>query len=105
MVKNTVVPFETIVNIISNVKGPEEQLKKYLLLIEDLDRRMNLAVKFKSTDVIVDVSAYALEIRATQIKFFSFSVLQSAKRPYRPHELPQSIQRGHGRLFEVSDLA
>ncbi len=57
MVKNPPVSFETIVFIISNAKGPIEQIKKYLSQIENIERRQVLAIKFKLTDVVIDVSS------------------------------------------------
>jgi hypothetical protein len=56
MVKSPPVSFETIVFIISKVeKGHPEQIKKYLSLVEDVERRQALAIKFKITDVVLEV--------------------------------------------------
>ena len=35
-------------------KGPSEQFRKYLNLIENIERRQQLAVKFKENEVVVD---------------------------------------------------
>lgn len=55
MVQKHNVSYETIFYIIYNGKGPNEQLKKYLSLIEDLERRSLLAMKLKITDVVIEV--------------------------------------------------
>lgn len=54
MVKNSYLSYESIVFIISHVRGPAEQIKKYLFLIENIDRRQTLAMHFKETEVIID---------------------------------------------------
>ena len=55
MVKSPPVSFETIVFIISKVKGPQEQIKKYLSMVENVDKRQTLAIKFKITDIVIEV--------------------------------------------------
>ena len=55
MVKSPPVSFETIVFIISKVKGPPEQIKRYLSLVDDVNKRQTLAIKFKITDVVIEV--------------------------------------------------
>ena len=55
MVKMPPVSFETIVYMITNAKGPAEQIKKYLNLIESIERRQALALKFKLSDVVIEV--------------------------------------------------
>lgn len=55
MVKSPPVSFETIVYIISKVKGPQEQIKKYINLVENVEKRQALANKFKATDIVIEV--------------------------------------------------
>lgn len=55
MVKTPPVSFETIVFIISKVRGPNEQIKKYVSQIENLDKKQTLAIKFKLTEVVIEV--------------------------------------------------
>ena len=54
MVKNPPVSYETIVFIISHVKGPGEQIRKYLNLVENVERRQQLALKFREYEVVVE---------------------------------------------------
>jgi hypothetical protein len=37
------------------VKGPQEQVKKYLSLVDDVNKRQTLGIKFKITDVVIEV--------------------------------------------------
>ena len=50
------VRYETILSIIYYAKGPEEQLKKYLSQVEDLENRRLLAIKLKIYDIVIEVS-------------------------------------------------
>ncbi len=54
MVKNPPVSYETIVFIICHVKGPGEQIRKYLNMIENIERRQQLAIKFKEYEVVIE---------------------------------------------------
>ncbi len=60
MVKNPPLSYETIVYIISHSNGPIEIIKKYLNLVENIERRQVLALKFKQTDIVIDVSIYII---------------------------------------------
>lgn len=55
MVKSPPVSFETIVFIISRVKGPPDQIRKYLNQIENIERRQALALKFKIVETVIEV--------------------------------------------------
>lgn len=55
MVQKPLVSFETIVYILVNLKAPNDQIRRYLGLVDDLDLRKDLAMKLKLTDLIVDV--------------------------------------------------
>lgn len=68
MVKNPPVSYETIVFIISHVKGPSEQIKKYLSLIENVERRQTLAMKFKQTEVVIET----FKIQRDKIGLFNY---------------------------------
>jgi len=40
--------------MIAHVKGPGEQIRKYLNLVENLERRQQLAMKFREYEVVVE---------------------------------------------------
>ncbi len=55
MVQKPAVSYETIVYMIVSLKGPNEQIKKYLSLVDDLEQRKSLASKLKLTDLVIEV--------------------------------------------------
>lgn len=55
VVQKQTIPYMTIFYIILNAKGPNEQLKKYMSLIPDLDARKQLAVRLKIIEIVIDV--------------------------------------------------
>ena len=54
MVQKLAVSYETIVYIICRIKGPSEQIKKYLSMVDDIEQRKTLAIKLKLTDVVIE---------------------------------------------------
>jgi len=70
MVQKPLVSFETIVYILVNLKAPNDQLRRYLGLVDDLDLRKELAMKLKLTDLIVDVLFFCFFIQFKNV-FFS----------------------------------
>jgi hypothetical protein len=49
------IPYESIFYIIYYLEGPKEQIKKYLALVEDVERRRMLAIKLKYADIVIEV--------------------------------------------------
>ena len=56
MVQKPAISHESIFYIIYYLKGPTEQIKKHLALVEDVERRRHLAMKLKYTDIVIEVS-------------------------------------------------
>ena len=52
------ISWECIINIIHAAKGSDLEIKKYTKLIENTDTRLELAIKFKITDVVIEVLFY-----------------------------------------------
>lgn len=42
-------------NILCAAKGPEDEIKKYIKLIENPEMELSLAMKFKMTDIVIEV--------------------------------------------------
>jgi hypothetical protein len=75
ILKQSPVSYETIVRIIANLKGPSDQIKKYLLLMDDVEHRQVLAFRYKQTDVIIEVIIFLLEMNSKLKKNLkSFSI-------------------------------
>ncbi|RNA04268.1 spermatogenesis-defective 39 -like protein, partial [Brachionus plicatilis] len=55
MIQRQNVRYETIVSIVHYSNGPEEQIKKYLAMIEDLEYKKLLALKLRVYDIVIDV--------------------------------------------------
>ena len=49
------ISWECIINIIHAAKGSDLEIKKYIKLIENIDTQLELATKFKITDVVIEV--------------------------------------------------
>ena len=54
MVKTTTVSYETIVYMLCKMKAPIDQIKKYLLLVDDVEQKKNLGLRLKLTDVVIE---------------------------------------------------
>ena len=54
MVKTSVVSYETIVYMLCKMKAPSDQIKKYLLLVDDVEQKKNLGLRLKLTDVVIE---------------------------------------------------
>ena len=80
MVQKPLVSFETIVYILVNLKAPNDQIRRYLGLVDDLDLRKDLAMKLKLTDLIVDVVLVYLITNFVFISNLGFVGFRFSKR-------------------------